>query len=38
MSDCKPYSMPIDTQAKLSKDDGPSVAEAAYYWSLIDAL
>jgi hypothetical protein len=38
MSDCKPYSMPIDTQAKLSKDDRPPVAEAAYYWSLTDAL
>jgi hypothetical protein len=23
MSDCKPYSTPVDTQAKLSKDDGP---------------
>jgi hypothetical protein len=29
MSDCKPCSTPIDTQtrAKLSKDDGPSVAD-----------
>ena len=25
MSDCKPCSTPVDTQAKLSEDDGPPV-------------
>jgi hypothetical protein len=34
MSDCKPYSTPVDTQAKLSEDDGPPVADATSYRSL----
>jgi hypothetical protein len=38
MSNCKPYSTPVDTQAKLFVDDGPPVADATAYWSLIDAL
>jgi hypothetical protein len=38
MSDCKPYSTPVDTQAKLSEDDGPPVADATSYWSLTSAL
>jgi hypothetical protein len=38
MSDCKPCSTPVDTKANLSMDDGPSVADATSYWSLIGAL
>jgi hypothetical protein len=38
MSGCKAYSTPVDTHAKLSEDDGPSVADAMAYWSLTDAL
>jgi hypothetical protein len=36
MSDCKPCSTPIDTQAKFSKDDGPPVTDATSYRSLTD--
>ncbi|XP_020396473.1 uncharacterized mitochondrial protein AtMg00810 [Zea mays] len=38
MSDCKPCSTPVDTQAKLSEDDGPPVANATSYRSLTGAL
>ena len=38
MSDCKPCSTPVDTQTKLSKDDGPPVADATSYLSLRGAL
>jgi hypothetical protein len=38
MSDCKPCSTPVDTQAKLSKDDGPLVADTTSYRSLTGAL
>jgi hypothetical protein len=38
MSDCKPCSTPIDTEAKLSEDDGPQVADATCYRSLTGAL
>jgi hypothetical protein len=38
MSDCKPCSMPVDTQAKLSEDDGLPVADATSYRSLTSAL
>jgi hypothetical protein len=38
MSDCKPCSTPVDTQAKLSEDDGPPVAGATSYRSLTGAL
>jgi hypothetical protein len=38
MFDCKPCSTPVDTQAKLSADDGPLVADATSYWSLTGAL
>jgi hypothetical protein len=38
MSDCKPCSTPVDTQAKLSKDDGPPVTDMTSYQSLIGAL
>jgi hypothetical protein len=38
MSDCKPCSTPVDTQAKLSEDDGPSIADAMSFRSLTDAL
>ena len=34
MTDCKPCSTPIDTNAKLSAD-GPLVADATDYWALI---
>jgi hypothetical protein len=38
MSDCKPCFMPVDTQAKLSEDDGPLIADATSYRSLTGAL
>jgi hypothetical protein len=38
MFDCKPCSMSVDTQPKLSKDDGPPVADATSYRSLTGAL
>jgi hypothetical protein len=38
MSDCKPCSTPVDTQAKLSEDDGAPVANATSYRSLTGAL
>jgi hypothetical protein len=38
MSDCKPCSMHVDTQAKLSEDDGPPVADAMAYRSLTGPL
>jgi hypothetical protein len=38
MSDCKPCSTPVDTQEKLSEDDGPPVADATSYRCLTGAL
>jgi hypothetical protein len=38
MSDCKPCSTPVDTQAKLSEDDGPPVADVTSYRILTGAL
>ena len=38
MCDCKPCSMPVDAQAKLSEDDGPPVADVTSYRNLIGAL
>ena len=38
ISGCKPCSTPVNTQAKLSEDDGPSVADATSYRSLTGAL
>jgi hypothetical protein len=38
MSDCKPCSTPVNTQAKLSEDDEPPVADATSYRSLTGAL
>ena len=38
MSDCKPCSTPVDTQVKLSEDDGPPVTDTTSYRSLTDAL
>jgi hypothetical protein len=38
MSDCKPCFTPVDTQAKLSEDDGPPVIDATSYRSLTRAL
>jgi hypothetical protein len=38
MSDSKPCSTSVDTQAKLSENDGPPVTSATSYRSLTDAL
>jgi hypothetical protein len=38
MSNCKPCPTPVDTQAKLSEEDGPPVADATSYRSLTGAL
>jgi hypothetical protein len=38
MSDFKPCSTPVDTQAKLSEDDGPLVVDATSYRSLTGTL
>jgi Reverse transcriptase (RNA-dependent DNA polymerase) len=38
MSDCKPCSTPVDTQAKLSDDDGALVSDGTEYRSLVGAL
>jgi hypothetical protein len=38
MSDYKPCSTHVDTQAKLSEDDGPMVANATSYQSLTCVL
>ena len=38
MTDCKPYSTPVDTQAKLSADLGDPVADPTAYRSLAGAL
>jgi hypothetical protein len=38
MSDCKPCYTPVDTQAKLSEDDGPPVVDATSYRSLTGVL
>ena len=38
MTDCKPCSTPIDTQAKLSADLGDPVADPTAYRSLAGAL
>jgi hypothetical protein len=37
-ADCKPCSTSVDTQAKLSEDNGPLVADATSYRSLTSAL
>ncbi|XP_025792164.1 uncharacterized protein LOC112873429 [Panicum hallii] len=38
MTDCKPCSTPVDTQAKLSADLGDPMADPTAYWSLAGAL
>jgi hypothetical protein len=38
MSNGKPCSTPVDTQAKLSKDDGPLVTDVTSYLSLTGTL
>ena len=38
MTDCKPCSTPVDTQAKLSADLGDPVADPTAYRSLAGAL
>jgi hypothetical protein len=35
MSDCKPYSMSVDTQVKVSDDDGAPVDDVTAYRSLV---
>jgi hypothetical protein len=38
MSNCKPCSMHVDNQAKLSEDEGPLIADATSYRSLTGVL
>jgi hypothetical protein len=38
MSDCKPCSMPVDTQAKVSSDMGTPVSDPTAYRSLVGPL
>jgi hypothetical protein len=38
MVDCKPVSMPVDTQAKVSAESGPHIADPTHFRSLTGAL
>jgi hypothetical protein len=38
LGDCKPVSTPVDTQAKVSAESGPPVADPTHFRSLIGAL
>jgi hypothetical protein len=38
MVDCKPVSMPVDTQTKVSAESGPPVADPTHFRSLAGAL
>jgi hypothetical protein len=38
MVDCKPVLMPVDTQAKVSAESGPPVADPTHFRSLTGAL
>jgi hypothetical protein len=38
MVDCKPVSTPVDTQAKVSAESGPPVADPTHFRSLAGAL
>jgi hypothetical protein len=38
MVDCKPVSTPVDTQAKISVESGPPVADTTHFRSLTEAL
>jgi hypothetical protein len=38
MVDCKPVSMPVDTQAKVFTESGPPVADLTHFRSLARAL
>jgi hypothetical protein len=38
MTDCKPYTTTVDTQAKVSSDTGTHVSDPTAYWSLAEAL
>jgi hypothetical protein len=38
MADCKTCMTSMDTQGKVSSDDGPSVADPISYQSLVEAL
>jgi hypothetical protein len=38
MVDCKPVSTPVDTQAKVSAEFGPPVADLTHFRSLTGAL
>jgi len=38
MTDCNPYSTPVDTQGKLSEAEGNPVTDPTTYRSLVGAL
>ena len=38
MANCKPCTTPVDTQGKVSSDNGPPVADPTSYRNLIGAL
>jgi hypothetical protein len=38
MVDCKPCTTPVDLQAKLAGDSGPSVEDVSQFWSIAGAL
>jgi hypothetical protein len=38
MADCKPYTTPVDLQAKLAGDSGRPVENASQFWSIAGAL
>jgi hypothetical protein len=38
MVDCKPVLMPVDTQAKISAESGPPVADPTHFRNLTGAL
>jgi hypothetical protein len=38
MVDCKPVSTPVDTQAKVSAESGPPIADPTHFRSLVGAL
>jgi hypothetical protein len=38
MADCKPCTIPVDLQAKLTDDSGPPVADASQFRSIVEAL
>jgi hypothetical protein len=38
MVDCKPVLTPVDTQAKVSTESGPPIADSTHFRSLVGAL